>query len=101
MVFYANFSDPQVQQTKFEKRETFIMTKSALLPPWISYWATIASALVLLDCIYVFSQAYGIYSPEIIQKLWKWYASSDTQYSTAGIKSRYIYQTFHLFHYTE
>ena len=60
--------------------------KKSLLPGWIWYWTLIASILVGLDTMYVFSLAFGSYAPSFLLSMWGWYGSSDAQYSQHGIQ---------------
>ena len=61
-------------------------TAASLMPAWVWYWTLIASILVGLDTLYVFSMAFGSYAPSFLVKAWGWYGSSDAQYSADGIR---------------
>ena len=54
------------------------------LPAWVRIWSIVASVLVTLDCVYVFSVEYKTFVPAFVQSLWTWYGTSDTQYSSTG-----------------
>ncbi len=60
---------------------------SILLPQWVYYWVYIATALVVIDCMYVFSEKHATYAPGFIKNLWGWYGQSDAQYSQEAIKA--------------
>ena len=62
-----------------------VIAKKSLMPSWVWYWTLIASILVGLDTVYVFSLAFGSYAPSFLVSLWGWYGSSDAQYSQDGI----------------